>query len=215
MYISARYSDNRDIKKGVIYMELKDSTTKINLMKAFAGESQARNRYTFAAGEAKKQKLHVIEAIFNYTAGQEKEHAELFYDALGELKGENINIEGGYPVDKSSNILELLKSAVHNEEEEYSPVYPSFANIAKEEGFIKVANLFDKIALIEKSHAERFLYFANLLENNKLFCDDNEVEWLCLNCGHIHKGKEAPKSCPVCDHNQGYFIRKELSPYSN
>ena len=196
-------------------MELKDSTTKINLMKAFAGESQARNRYTFAAGEAKKQKLHVIEAIFNYTAGQEKEHAELFYDALGELKGENINIEGGYPVDKSSNILELLKSAVHNEEEEYSPVYPSFANIAKEEGFIKVANLFDKIALIEKSHAERFLYFANLLENNKLFCDDNEVEWLCLNCGHIHKGKEAPKSCPVCDHNQGYFIRKELSPYSN
>lgn len=196
-------------------MELKDSATKVNLMKAFAGESQARNRYTFAAGEAKKQKLHVIEAIFNYTAGQEKEHAELFYDALGELKGENINIEGGYPIDKSSNVLELLKSAVHNEEEEYSPVYPSFANIAKEEGFIKIANLFDKIALIEKTHAERFMQFANLLENNKLFCDDNEVEWLCLNCGHIHKGKEAPKSCPVCDHNQGYFIRKEFSPYSN
>lgn len=196
-------------------MELKDSKTKINLMKAFAGESQARNRYTFAAGEAKKQQLHVIEAIFNYTAGQEKEHAELFYDALGELKGENINIEGGYPVDKSTNILELLKSAVHNEQEEFSPVYPDFAKMAKEEGFIKVANLFDKIALIEKTHAERFMQFANLLENNKLFSDDNEVEWVCLNCGHVHKGKEAPKNCPVCDHNQGYFIRKEFSPYTN
>ena len=196
-------------------MELKDSKTKINLMKAFAGESQARNRYTFAAGEAKKQQLHVIEAIFNYTAGQEKEHAELFYDALGELKGENINIEGGYPVDKSTNILELLKSAVHNEQEEFSPVYPDFAKMAKEEGFIKVANLFDKIALIEKTHAERFMQFANLLENNKLFSDDNEVEWVCLNCGHVHKGKEAPKNCPVCDHNQGYFIRKEFSPYKN
>lgn len=195
-------------------MELKDSKTKVNLMKAFAGESQARNRYTFAAGEAKKQQLHVIESVFNYTAGQEKEHAELFYDALGELKGENINIEGGYPVDKSSNILELLKSAVHNEEEEFSPVYPDFAKTAKEEGFIKIANLFDKIALIEKTHAERFMQFANLLENNKLFCDENEVEWLCLNCGHIHKGKEAPKNCPVCDHNQGYFIRKEFSPYT-
>lgn len=196
-------------------MELKDSKTKINLMKAFAGESQARNRYTFAASEAKKQQLHVIEAIFNYTAGQEKEHAELFYDALGELKGENINIEGGYPVDKSTNILELLKSAVHNEQEEFSPVYPDFAKMAKEEGFIKVANLFDKIALIEKTHAERFMQFANLLENNKLFSDDNEVEWVCLNCGHVHKGKEAPKNCPVCDHNQGYFIRKEFSPYTN
>lgn len=196
-------------------MELKDSKTKINLMKAFAGESQARNRYTFAASEAKKQQLHVIEAIFNYTAGQEKEHAELFYDALGELKGENINIEGGYPVDKSTNILELLKSAVHNEQEEFSPVYPDFAKMAKEEGFIKVANLFDKIALIEKTHAERFMQFANLLENNKLFSDDNEVEWVCLNCGHVHKGKEAPKNCPVCEHNQGYFIRKEFSPYTN
>lgn len=196
-------------------MELKDSKTKINLMKAFAGESQARNRYTFAASEAKKQQLHVIEAIFNYTAGQEKEHAELFYDALGELKGENINIEGGYPVDKSTNILELLKSAVHNEQEEFSPVYPDFAKMAKEEGFIKVANLFDKIALIEKTHAERFMQFANLLENNKLFSDDSEVEWVCLNCGHVHKGKEAPKNCPVCDHNQGYFIRKEFSPYTN
>lgn len=194
-------------------MELKNTKTKVNLMKAFAGESQARNRYTFAASEAKKQQLHVIEAIFKYTADQEKEHAELFYNALGELKGENINIEGGYPVDKSTNILELLKSAVHNEQEEYSPVYPSFAQTAKEEGFIKIENLFNKIAEIEKTHGERFLCFANLLEQNKLFSDSEEKEWLCLNCGHIHKGKEAPKICPVCDHNQGYFIRKELAPF--
>ncbi|MBE7028787.1 MAG: rubrerythrin family protein [Clostridia bacterium] len=195
-------------------MELKDSKTKVNLLKAFAGESQARNRYTFAASEAKKQKLHIIEEVFTFTANQEKEHAELFYNALGELKGENINIEGGYPVDKSTNILELLKSAIHNENEEYSPVYPEFAKVAKEEGFIKIANLFDKIAEIEKTHAERFLLFANWLEKDKLFLCEAETEWLCLNCGHIHKGHEAPKNCPVCDHNQGYFIRKEYAPYT-
>lgn len=195
-------------------MELKDSKTKVNLMKAFAGESQARNRYTFAASEAKRQKLHVLEAVFSFTAGQEKEHAELFYKALGELKGENINIEGGYPVDYSTNIAELLKSAVHNENEEYSPIYPDFAKIAKEEGFIRVATLFEKIAEVEKEHGERFSMYLNLLENNKLFSDDNEVEWVCLNCGHIHKGKEAPKACPVCEHDQGYFIRKEYVPYS-
>lgn len=195
-------------------MELKDSKTKINLLKAFAGESQARNRYTFVASEAKKQNLHLVEEVFTFTANQEKEHAELFYNELGELKGENIMIEAGYPVDKSSNIFELLKSAIHNEEEEHSPVYPEFARVAREEGFLKVATLFEKIAVIEKTHAERFKVFLSYLESNKLFKEDNETEWLCLNCGHIHKGTDAPKNCPVCEHNQGYFIRKEYAPYT-
>ena len=123
-------------------MELKESRTKLNLMRAFAGESQARNRYTFAASEAKKQKLPVIEEIFNYTAGQEKEHAELFLKALGELNGLSVGVEGGYPVNWTSNIAELLKSAVHNEEEEFSPIYPEFAKVAKEEGCMRISSLF-------------------------------------------------------------------------
>lgn len=188
-------------------MDFKNSQTKLNLMKAFAGESQARNRYTFAASEAKKQNLNVVEKLFTFTANQEKEHAELFYNCLKELSGENITVDGTYPVDISTNIVSLLQSATHNEFEEYSPVYSNFANIAKEEGFIKVYNLFSKIAEIEKTHGERFQYFAKLLDENKLFKEDKETKWICLNCGHIHYANEAPKICPVCDHNQGYFIR--------
>ena len=191
-------------------MDFKNSQTKSNLMKAFAGESQARNRYTFAAGEAKKQKLPVIEKLFTFTANQEKEHAQLFYNALSELSGENITVDGTYPIDISTNIVSLLKSAVHNEFEEYSPIYSDFAKVAQDEGFINAYNLFSKIAEIEKVHGERFQYFANLLEQNKLFCEDNETKWICLNCGHIHNSKEAPKICPVCDHEQGYFIRYNI-----
>ena len=188
-------------------MDFKTSETKLNLLRAFAGESQARNRYTFAASEAKKQNLTVIERVFTFTAGQEKEHAELFYKALGECAGENIEICAGYPIDISTSVVELLKSAVHNEFEEYNPVYSTFAQIAKEEGFDKISTLFSQIAEIEKSHAERFDHFRELLEQGKLFSNDNETKWLCLNCGHIHSGKDAPKICPVCEHNQGYFIR--------
>lgn len=188
-------------------MDFKSSETRLNLLKAFAGESQARNRYTFAAAEAKKQNLNVLERLFTFTANQEKEHAELFYNELKECSGENIEICGSYPIDISTSIVELLKSAEHNEFEEHNPVYPEFARIAKEEGFTKVANLFSNIAEIEKSHGERFKYFKELLEQNKLFSSDNETKWVCLNCGHIHSSKDAPQICPVCEHNQGYFIR--------
>lgn len=188
-------------------MDFKSSETKLNLLRAFAGESQARNRYTFAAGEAKKQNLAVIERLFNFTACQEKEHAELFYSALGECAGENIEICAGYPIDVSTNVVELLKSAVHNEFEEYNPVYSTFSKIAEEEGFTRISKLFSMIAEIEKTHAERFDHFRELLEQGKLFSNDNETKWLCLNCGHVHSGKDAPKVCPVCEHNQGYFIR--------
>ncbi len=188
-------------------MDFKNSQTKLNLMKAFAGESQARNRYTFAACEAKKQKFEVIEKLFLFTANQEKEHAELFYNELKEMTGENITVDGTYPVDISQDVVSLLRKAVHNEFEEYSPVYSDFSKIAKEEGFLSVSTLFSNIAEIEKVHGERFEYFADLMEKNKLFSDDKETKWICLNCGHIHYGTDAPMKCPVCSHSQGYFIR--------
>ncbi len=188
-------------------MDFKSSETKLNLLKAFAGESQARNRYTFAAAEAKKQNLNLLERLFTFTANQEKEHAELFYNELKECSGENIEICGTYPIDISTSLVDLLKSAAHNEYEEHNPVYQNFAKIAEEEGFTKVSRLFSNIAEIEKSHGDRFCHFAELLEQNKLFSNENETKWICLNCGHIHTGKDAPQICPVCEHNQGYFIR--------
>lgn len=192
-------------------VEFSTSKTKTNLMLAFAGESQARNRYTFAAAEAKKQNLHVVEAAFAFTAGQEKEHAEVFYNQLKSLSGENILIEGTYPVDISDSIITLLRAAQHNEFEEYDPVYKSFAQTAEEEGFIQIAGIFNNIAAIEKTHGERFGRLADLLEQDKLFVSDISISWMCLNCGYVHEGKEAPPICPVCSHDRGYFIRMELT----
>lgn len=195
-------------------IEFENSKTKENLMRAFAGESQARNRYTFAASHAKKNNLYVVEAIFKFTADQEKEHAEIFYNHLKEMAGKNINIEGGYPVDISNSVIDLLRSAQHNEYEEHDPVYKSFGDIAKEEGFPKVAFSFHNIANIEKVHGDRFGKFADLLEKNELFVSNVECEWMCLNCGYVFKGEKAPEVCPVCDHNKGYFIRLEMVPFN-
>ena len=195
-------------------VEFSKSETKLNLMKAFAGESQARNRYTFSASQAKKSNLYVIEAVFKFTADQEKEHAEIFYNHLKEAKGENIVIQGGFPVDIADATLELLRFAEHNEYEEFDNVYKTFGDMAKQEGFLKVASDFHNIALIEKEHGDRFKKFAELMESGKLFVSDVECKWMCLNCGHTFSGKQAPESCPVCSHNQGYFIRLELAPFS-
>ena len=195
-------------------MDFKNSETKENLMRAFAGESQARNRYTFAAEQAKEQKLYVVEAVFRFTADQEQQHAEVFYDHLKELAGQNIQIEGSYPVDIYDTVLEVLKAAQHNEYEEFDPVYKTFGDKAMEEGFPQVAASFHQIAKIEKVHGDRFGELAELLEQNKLFISDVECKWMCLNCGHIHEGKEAPGKCPVCHHDRGYFIRFALAPYT-
>lgn len=189
------------------------SCTRENLMRAFAGESQARNRYTFAAEKSKKAELHVIDAIFTFTANQEKTHAEIFYDFLKDEAGKNISIEGNYPIDIYETIPELLKAAEHNEFQEYENDYKKFAEIAKEEGFMEISNTFRMIAEIEKTHGERFRNFAELLEHGKLFVSDIETSWVCLNCGHIYKGKEVPPECPVCKHARGYFVRIELSPF--
>ena len=195
-------------------MDFKNSETKENLMRAFAGESQARNRYTFAASQAKQQKMHVVEAVFSFTANQEKEHAEIFYNHLKELSGENIHIDGSYPVDIYESVLEVLRAAQHNEYEEFDPVYKAFGDKAMEEGFPKVSASFHHIAGIEKIHGDRFGQLADLLEQNKLFINDVECKWMCLNCGFVYEGKEAPQRCPVCDHDKGFFIRLELAPYT-
>lgn len=196
-------------------VDFKNSETKDNLMRAFAGESQARNRYTFAAAQAKAEKLHVIEAVFTYTANQEKEHAEIFYDHLKALAGETIHVDGGYPVDISENLLDLLKKAQHNEYEEHDPVYRSFGEKAMEEGFQDVAHSFFAIAEIEKVHGDRFGRFAKWMEENRLFISDVKTGWICLNCGYIFEGEQVPEKCPVCQHDRGYFIRLEFSPYES
>lgn len=196
-------------------VNFENSETKDNLMRAFAGESQARNRYTMAAEQAKKQKLPVLEQVFTFTANQEKEHAEIFYNHLKEMAGKTIHIDGGYPVDISNDMKELLRMAQHNEYEEHDVVYKAFSEKAREEGFPEIAASFDLIAKIEKYHGDRFGKFAKFMEENKLFVCQVEVGWMCLNCGHIAHGTVAPKKCPVCGEEQGYFIRLGLAPFDN
>lgn len=196
-------------------MELRHSETAKNLMRAYAGESQARNRYTIAAGVAKAQNLAVIEQIFKFTADQEKEHAEIFYNHLKELNGETISIDGSYPINNSASLKDLINAAVKNELDEYENVYKSFAKTAKEEGFGQIAASFELIGGIEKVHSERFRRYAEYLEKEILFVSTEMESWMCLNCGHIHTGPKVPPICPVCQHPQGYFIRLSQAPYTS
>lgn len=193
-------------------IDFQHSETRENLMRAFAGESQARNRYTFAAEEARRQKLPVIERLFTFTANQEKEHAEIFYNHLKSLAGTTIEIDGGYPIDLYPTMEELLKAAQHNEYEENDPIYKAFGDKAAEEGFPAIASSFYAIASIEKIHGDRFGTFARLLEEQKLFSSDKQEAWICLNCGHIHTGPMAPAVCPVCHKEQGFFVRLSMMP---
>lgn len=189
------------------------SETKRNILRAFAGESQACNRYTFAAGLAKKNGLHVIEAVFTFTADQERAHAKAYYDLLKTCAGENIAIDGTYPVDLYDTVLEHLRAAQHNEYQEWEHDYTGFAHTAKEEGFPEVSHLFSQIARIEQVHGDRFGQFADLLEQNKLFISETECQWMCLNCGYLVTATRPPEICPVCKHNQGFFVRVEMVPF--
>ncbi len=194
-------------------VDFESSETKENLLRAFAGECQARMRYTLAAEEARKQNRQVVEKIFQYTAAQEAKHAEVFYKLLEPAAKTTIHIDGGYPVDISKNVTELLRMAQHNELEEYNDVYKAFSEKANEEGFMRISATFKMIAEIEKVHGERFGKLAELMEKNQLFVSEVQTTWICLNCGYIHEGTSAPARCPVCEVDQGYFIRFELSPY--
>lgn len=195
-------------------MDFKNSQTRINLMRAFAGESQARNRYTFAAGVALKQKQHMIADVFYYTANQEKEHALIFYNHLKCCEGENIDIEAGYPIDNSDDLQTLLKMAHHNEYQEYEKEYTHFADVATNEGFYKIAQDFTNISRIEKIHGDRFEALRKMMENNQLYTSPTTTRWACLNCGFIYEGTQVPEICPVCSHDQGYFIRECFAPFS-
>lgn len=193
-------------------MEFKTSRTKENLMRAFAGESQARNRYIFSANQAEKSGLYVVSAVFRFTASQEQAHAEAFYDKLKEVADTNITIEGNYPVNIYDDMVKLLKEAQHNEFQEYGDDYKKFSEIAMEEGFMEISTLFKNIAEVEKTHGERFGRIANLLEQDKLFISDTKTKWVCLNCGYIAENTKAPARCPVCHKDIGYFVRIEMMP---
>ena len=171
-------------------MELKGSKTEANLWAAFAGESQARNKYTYYASKAKKDGFVQIANIFEETAGNEKEHAKMWFKLA----------TGGI-----GSTMENLKAAAEGENDEWTDMYPEFAKVAKEEGFTKIAYLFEDVAKIEKEHEERYRALLANVEGGKVFTKDGDVVWQCANCGHIHVGKVAPDVCPVCDHPQAYF----------
>ena len=193
--------------------DFKTSRTKENLMRAFAGESQARNRYTFAADVAKKEGYPILHDLFIYTANQEKAHAWEFMKKLKEFSGEEIEITATYPAEVETSTLTLLKAAEKHEAAEHDEIYKSFAEIAKEEGFMDIYTLFNNIASIEKTHSERFTRYAEKLANGSLFKDTNKDQWMCTNCGFIYEGESAPAQCPVCSHPQGYFIKFDESPF--
>ena len=170
-------------------MELKGSKTEKNLMEAFAGESQARNKYTYFASVAKKEGYEQIAAIFEETANNEKEHAKLWFKALGELKG----------------TMENLEAAAAGENYEWTDMYDTFAKEAEEEGFARLAAQFRAVAAIEKTHEERYRALIANIKGNQVFEKAGIVVWECRNCGHLHIGEKAPEVCPVCAHPQSYF----------
>lgn len=184
---------------------LKGTKTAENLMKAFAGESQARNRYTYYASVAKKEGYVQISNIFLETAENEKEHAKRFFKFLNnDLKGDSVEITASFPV-SLGDTKDALKSAADGENEEWSQLYPAFADVADEEGFRAIAVVFRKIAEVEKHHEERYLELLKNVENGTVFKKDEVVKWKCANCGYIHEGSSAPEVCPACAHPQAYF----------
>lgn len=196
--------------------DLYGSRTAVNLMRAFAGECQARTRYDFAAEFFEKKGHYAVADLFKFTARQEMQHAKIFFDyfkLLAENWQSSVEIDGGYPIEVYENAADVLKNAVHNESEESGNVYPSFAMEAKKEGYLSVAASFEHIASIENYHSQRFKAFEKMFENNSLYSSEKPVKWVCLNCGYIHDGTSAPPICPVCHHQQGYFIRLEMASW--
>ena len=181
---------------------LKGTKTEQNLLKAFAGESQARMRYNYFAKQAKKEGLEQISAIFEETAANEKEHAKRFFKFL---EGGMVEITASYPAGKIGTTLENLKASAEGENEEWTELYPEFAKIAEEEGFKDVAIAFKMIATVEKAHEERYSALYNNLEEGKVFEKGDKIVWKCRNCGYLHEGTKAPKVCPACLHPQSYF----------
>ncbi|MFC1549326.1 rubrerythrin [Nitrospirota bacterium] len=183
-------------------MDLKGSQTEKNLMAAFAGESQARNRYTYFAAKARKEGYRQISAIFEETADQEKEHAKRLFKLM---QGGEIDISGSFPAGPVGDTIDNLKAAASGENHEWTDMYPSFAKIAKEEGFNDIANVFEAIAVAEKQHEKRYNDLAANIAAGRVFKRDKPTTWRCRNCGYIHEGDSAPDKCPACDHPQEHF----------
>ncbi len=186
-------------------MELKGSETEKNLLKAFAGESQARNRYTYFASVAKKEGYEQISAIFTETADNEKEHAKVFFKHLEQSGGNAVEITASYPAGKIGTTEENLIAAANGEKEEWGKIYPTFEKIARKEGFNQIADSFKEIAEVEEHHEKRYRKLAENIKNKKVFKKDKPVKWKCRNCGYVHEGKDAPDVCPACKHLKAYF----------
>lgn len=185
---------------------IKGTRTEKNLMTSFAGESQARMRYTYFASKAKKEGFEQIAAIFSETADQEKEHAERMFKYL---EGGMVEITASFPAGVIGRTVDNLQEAAAGENEEWAELYPMFADIADEEGFPEIAKMYRHIAIAEKGHEERYRAFVKNIETAQVFAKEGEVVWQCRNCGYIHVGKEAPETCPACLHAQAYFEVKK------
>ena len=181
---------------------VKGTRTEQNLLKSFAGESQARSRYTFFASVAKKEGYEQISGVFMETAEQEKEHAKRFFKFL---EGGMVEITASYPAGKIGTTMENLAAAAAGENEEWSEMYPEFAAIAEEEGFPAIAAVFRNVATVEEQHEIRYRKLLAHVEAGDVFSRDEEIFWQCRNCGYVHKGKTAPESCPACAHPQAFF----------
>lgn len=181
---------------------LKGSKTEQNLLKAFAGESQARNRYTYFASKARKDGYVQISNIFLETAENEKEHAKVFFNFL---EGGDLEITASYPAGKISSTLDNLKAAAAGEKMEWGTLYPGFAKIAREEGFTNVAIAFEEISKAEAFHESRYSSLVMNIENGTVFKKATSKKWHCINCGYIHEGEEAPDTCPACKHKKEYY----------
>ncbi len=181
---------------------IKGTRTEQNLLTAFAGESQARNRYTYFASQAKKEGYVQIAAIFEETANQEKEHAKRLFKFL---EGGEAKVEASFPAGVIGNTLENLKAAAAGENYEHTQMYPEFAKIADEEGFPEIASVFRSIAVAEKYHEKRYNDLAANIEAGRVFKRDEPVKWRCRNCGYVHEGEEAPEICPSCAHPRAHF----------
>lgn len=187
---------------------IKGTKTEQNLLKAFAGESQARNRYTYFAGQAKKEGLEQIAAFFEETALNEKEHAKRFFKFL---EGGMVEITATYPAGIIGTTLENLKAAADGEKEEWGELYPEFAKVAEEEGFKDVAAAFRLIAVAEKAHEARYRKLYENLQAGRVFESNGKIVWKCRNCGYLHEAEKAPQMCPACLHPQAYFEIKETN----
>jgi rubrerythrin len=181
---------------------LRGTKTETNLLVAFAGESQARNRYTYFASKAKEEGYEQIAWIFLDTADNEKEHAKRIFKFL---EGGNVEIRASYPAGRIGKTEENLREAAQGENYEYTTMYPEFARVAEEEGFAEIASVLRAIAKAEEGHERRYLRLLSNLENGQVFKKDRVVKWRCRNCGYLHEGQEAPEVCPSCDHPRAYF----------